>query len=244
MSRSNPCLPRPCRTHPCLTFAPLAWLKLQYFCHAGGTEVGGFGIAAEDDLLYVEDFVTVRQEATPLSVRFLDEAVADFFDGCVDAGLKPQRFSRLWCHTHPADSVTPSATDEETFARSFGGCDWAVMFILGRTGRTYARLTFRAGPGGDLLLPTRVDWSTWPCWLDGTPGTLDEHFARWRDEYVAHVQALPTSLRPLPPELLDAYAEDPTWWDGLPYGHELDEAAFAPAKGNAPQESIHEPHPF
>jgi hypothetical protein len=36
----------PLRLHqprPCLTFAPLAWLKLQYFCHAGATEVGGFG---------------------------------------------------------------------------------------------------------------------------------------------------------------------------------------------------------
>ena len=244
MSRSIPCPPRPCRRDPCLTFSPLAWLKLQYFCHAGGTEVGGFGRAAEDDPLYVEDFVTVRQEATPVSVRFLDEAVADYFDRSVDAGLAPQRFCRIWCHTHPAVSVTPSATDEETFARSFGRCDWAVMFILGRTGRTYARLAFTAGPGGDLLLPTRVDWSTWPCWVDGTPGTLDDHVARWRNEYAAHVQALPASLRPLPPELLEAYAEDAAWWDRLPYGHELDDVTFAPMKGNDSPESIHEPHPF
>ena len=30
---------------PVLIFAPLAWLKLQFFCHAGDTEIGGFGVA-------------------------------------------------------------------------------------------------------------------------------------------------------------------------------------------------------
>ena len=72
---------------PILTFAPLAYLKLQYFCHAGETEIGGFGISSEQDLLYVEDFVTVRQHVTSVSVRFEDESVADFFDACVDRGL-------------------------------------------------------------------------------------------------------------------------------------------------------------
>ena len=154
----NPAPRRRGRPQPCLTFAPWAWLKLQYFCHAGPTEVGGFGIARAADPLYLEDFVTVRQLATAVSVRFLDEAVADFFDRCVDAGLDPQRFSRVWCHTHPGDSVTPSGTDEETFARSFGACDWSLMFILGRTGKTYARLAFPAGPRGEVLVPTAVDW--------------------------------------------------------------------------------------
>ena len=52
--------------YACLTFAPWAWLKLQFFCHAGNTEIGGFGISAEDDPLHVEEFVTVRQQVTPL----------------------------------------------------------------------------------------------------------------------------------------------------------------------------------
>ena len=37
-----------------LVFSPLAWLKLQFLCHAGPTEVGGFGLSHADDLLYVE----------------------------------------------------------------------------------------------------------------------------------------------------------------------------------------------
>jgi len=62
-----------------LTFAPLAWLKLQYFCHAGPTEIGGFGITAENDLLHVLEFVTVRQRVSAVTVRFDDQAIADFF---------------------------------------------------------------------------------------------------------------------------------------------------------------------
>ena len=50
-------------------FSPLAWMKLQLFLHAGETEVGGFGVSAEDNVLYVHDFVTLRQYTTrsPLS---------------------------------------------------------------------------------------------------------------------------------------------------------------------------------
>ena len=92
--------------------------------------------------------------------------MAEFFDRCVDRGLALQRFARIWCHTHPGSSVTPSGTDEETFARCFGGCDWAVMFILGRTGNTYARLSFSTGPGGQILVPVGVDWLHLPRWLE------------------------------------------------------------------------------
>ncbi|MBL8792410.1 MAG: hypothetical protein JNM56_00750, partial [Planctomycetia bacterium] len=124
----------PRKTRSRLTFSPLAFLKLQLFCHAGDTEVGGFGISAADDFLYIEDFVTVRQEVTGVSVRFLDDAVADFFDRSVDRGLKPAQFSRVWIHSHPGDLATPSSLDEATFKRCFDGCDWSVMFILARHG--------------------------------------------------------------------------------------------------------------
>jgi proteasome lid subunit RPN8/RPN11 len=133
-----------------------------YFLHAGETEVGGFGVAAEHDLLYVQDFVTLKQRTSCVSVEFADDAVADYFDTCVDAGLPPARFARIWCHTHPGHSPQPSHTDERTFARVFGSCDWSVMFIISRTGETYARLAFNAGPGGRIHLPVEVDWDAWP----------------------------------------------------------------------------------
>jgi hypothetical protein len=215
---------RPC---PCLTFTPLAWLKLQYFCHAGPTEVGGFGVAAERDLLYVEDFVTVRQETTPASVRFEDEAVADYFDGCLDRGLVLDRCARLWCHTHPGGWVRPSQTDEETFARCFGRCDWAVMFILARAGTTYARLTFRAGPGAQVELPTAVDWAAWPTNLQGGQQLADQ-VERWREEYAAHVRRMPEPADPFAVMLREGGLPPQDWWESHPWSEELDGVFYEP----------------
>ena len=55
-----------------LRFTPTAWAKLLYFRDFGDTEVGGFGITAKDDLLLVEDFVTVQQKVSVASVSFDD----------------------------------------------------------------------------------------------------------------------------------------------------------------------------
>jgi hypothetical protein len=59
----------------------------------GPTEVGGFGIAPADDLLYVEDIQLVRQSCTMVSVAFDDMAVAEFFDVQIDAGRRPEQFA-------------------------------------------------------------------------------------------------------------------------------------------------------
>ena len=199
--------PRPRDDPPRLVFAPLAWLKLQFLCHAGGTEVGGFAVSAADDPLYVQDILTVRQLTTVASVEFDDAAVADHFDGCVDAGLAPDRFARVWCHTHPGDSPEPSMTDEETFARAFGACDWAVLFVLSRTGRTYARLAFAAGPGGSVPLPVAVDWAAWPPVASGRPGELAALLTGWAAEFERNVHQATNTY----PRLADGDAVD-DWW--------------------------------
>jgi hypothetical protein len=163
-----------------LRFSPYAWAKLLYFCHAGDTEIGGFGVAGDPKaLLIVDDFVTVRQSTTCVSVVFDDAAVADYFERQVDLGHKPEQFARLWLHTHPGDSPYPSGTDEQTFERVFRGCDWAVMFILARGGQTYCRLRFNTGPGGQVELPVEVDFS------ERFAGSDHE---RWRAEYELNVQ--------------------------------------------------------
>ena len=76
-----------------LVFSPRAWLKLQYLCHAGPTEVGGFGLSHADDPLYLEDVLLVRQRCTMATVAFDDAAVADLFDRMADAGIPPARFA-------------------------------------------------------------------------------------------------------------------------------------------------------
>jgi len=174
--------PRPrtprARSTPTLRFSPYAWAKLLFLRDAGDTEIGGFGITKLDDLLLVEDVCLVQQQCTPISVRFDDEAVADFFDRQVDQGRHPRQFARIWVHTHPCDCAQPSGTDEQTFARCFGRADWAVMFILACGGQTYTRLRFNVGPGGALEIPSEVDFSL--------PFAAAEQEA-WQQEYHANV---------------------------------------------------------
>ncbi len=146
------------RRRPRLRFSPTAWAKLLFVRDRGSTEVGGFGITSADDLLYVEDMRLVKQVCTSVSVVFDDAAVAEFFDEQNDAARKPEQFGRIWIHTHPGQSPEPSPVDEETFARVFGPCDWAVMFILAREGADYCRLRFRAGPGGEWVIPVGIDF--------------------------------------------------------------------------------------
>jgi hypothetical protein len=193
-----------------LTFSPLAWLKLQFYCHAGNTEVGGFGLSHADDLLYVEDVIIVRQRCSFATVRFEDAAVADLCDDMADAGIEPQRYLRLWIHTHPGVSVEPSDVDETTFTRVFGDCDWAVMAILGRTGRLSARLRFNVGPVASIELSTKVDWSAWPHVLDARP-PLSEQIENWHREYTERV---------IPDPIIDV-AETQFRSEGFPLGDNL-----------------------
>jgi proteasome lid subunit RPN8/RPN11 len=163
-----------------LRFSPIAWAKLLYFRDKSDNEVGGFGITDPDDLLFVRDFVIVKQEVTCISVKFDDEAVGQFFDEQVDLGRKPEQFARIWLHSHPGASPEPSGTDEETFERVFGGCQWAAMVIVAQDDSTYARLSFNVGPGGQVLILAGVDYSR-------RFGSSDHD--GWDAEYAANVRA-------------------------------------------------------
>jgi proteasome lid subunit RPN8/RPN11 len=194
---------------PSLRFTPTAWAKLLFLRDYGDTEVGGFGIAASDDLLLVEDVQLVKQVCSWAHVAFDDESVADFFDQQVDAGRRPEQFARIWVHTHPGDCPRPSMTDEETYARVFGRSDWAVMFILACEGQSYARLRFNVGPRADVMIPTCVDY-TQPfggCEPDG-----------WEQEYLENIQPHPTIRGTSPvlePVIVSPLDEDPTddWYE-------------------------------
>jgi len=164
-----------------LRFSPTAWAKLLYFRDKSDNEVGGFAISDPDDLLFVREFITVKQEVTCVSVKFDDQAVADFFDTQVDLGRKPEQFARVWLHSHPGDSPEPSVIDEETFERVFGNCQWAVLFVVARDNNTYAKLRFNVGPGGQILIPTEIDYSQ-------DFGSSDHEL--WDTEYVANVKAI------------------------------------------------------
>lgn len=164
---------------PVLRFSPTAWAKLLFFRDQGETEISGFGITEPDDLLYVTEFVTIKQDTTVASISLDDNAVADIFESQVDLGRKPEQFFRIWVHTHPGDSPIPSGTDEATFRRVFGKCEWSLMFILAEEGRYYARLSFHVGPGGQILIPVEVDYNQ--------PFQASDQEA-WEAEYKANIK--------------------------------------------------------
>jgi hypothetical protein len=187
-----------------LRFSPYAWAKLIYLRDRGETEIGGFAICLGDDLLRVDDVELVQQTCTPVTVVFNDESVADLFDRQIDAGRQPEQFGRIWVHTHPGDSAHPSSTDEATFARVFGSCQWALMFILAAQGQVYARLQWNVGPRGCLELPVEIDYSQ--------PFAGSDEDA-WEDEYLANVHPQEFGMGPQSRAgLRFADEEPPPWW--------------------------------
>jgi hypothetical protein len=95
------------------------------------------------------------------------------------------------------------------------------MFIVAREGKAYDRLRFNVGPGGDLLIPARVDYSR--------PFAASD-FAAWEAGYQANVQA---GL-----EVLDPGIGRPGWDDwpagGLGFGGNDD----APDAGTGLPDSV------
>ncbi|WP_286765579.1 MULTISPECIES: hypothetical protein [Rhodopirellula] len=178
--------------------------KLLFLRDVGNTEVGGFGISNADDLLLVEDIQLVEQTCTVVSVEFNDDSVADFFDKQVDTGRQPEQFARIWIHTHPGASPSPSGTDEETFDRCFGGVDWAVMHIIAEEGNTYTRTRFNVGPGTERRLRSCVEFDR------EFPATDHES---WFIEYCDNVKVYdPFSSR----HTFADTDEESDWWEHAP----------------------------
>lgn len=210
--RSQPRLPQ-------LRFTPYAWAKLIYLRDLGDTEIGGFGVATPDDPLLVTDIRLVRQRCDWARVELDDAAVAELFDDLVDEGRRPEEFGRIWIHTHPGSSAAPSGTDEATFRRAFGRCDWAVMMILARGGATYARLSMSAGPGLAVAIETAVEFTTEFPAADSDA---------WTAEYRACIlPAAETGERPFEQEPVDPWAEFDNWiWNLADTEAACDESAL------------------
>jgi hypothetical protein len=209
-------MPAPVPQEPKLVFSPLAMLKLQLFMQADQVQIGGFGISSEDNPLYVEDFLTVRQRVTPASVELDKQALADL----------PKRPGRIWVQSHVNEYAHPTAADEQACRRALGSGDWSALCILARDGASYARLSFAAVPDLAVPLEIEVDWANWPEILLERGAELGELFEGWMDEYGQNIlpagQEFPRMCRNR--RLVHAeWSEDrsydldpvPAWMDGM-----------------------------
>ena len=171
-----------------LMLSPIAFLKLQFFLHVADSEVGGFGISRSKNLLYVDDFLPVRQLSSPVGVSIEPGAVAEHLAEMNAIGLEPDECARVWIQTRVGSWAGPCNGTERTFAQACAGCDWSVLLILSRTGRTYARLQFMAGPKMRKILQLRVGWAAWSQMLVDPRAATGNPQEDWMNQYLKKVR--------------------------------------------------------
>jgi len=142
-----------------LKFTPYSRAKLQFICDHYDHEVGAMGIAETADPFLVTDLFIPKQKCSPVFVEMDPSDLADsmFMTYCDPDGphkLKPHQVGRIFIHTHPTGCLDPSPHDETIFAESFGSQPWAMMVILPKGGRLYARV--RVALGNDINLQMRI----------------------------------------------------------------------------------------
>lgn len=160
-----------------LYISPYVWAKILYFHKISDVEVGGFGISFHDNPLSLNNFCLVKQKSSIVSTDLDDDAIADFYDDCVDEGLEPVEFGRIWIHTHPQGLATPSTTDEKTFSKCFGKCDWAIMMICPEGAKPKAWIQYKY-PSCRTELEVEVDYSI------EFPGSEQDEWKKEFDECV------------------------------------------------------------
>lgn len=150
-----------------LRFTPQAWEKVVYLRDNVDTEISMIGISSEDDPLVVEDIRVVKQMASSVETDIDDEAICEHLQWCVESGIGPHRGMRIFLHTHPGNSASPSQKDEEKIwkAAFFKHHPWYIMFIVSRGGEVYTRMR-RRDPEfpivQDLEIQSAVDYSLKP----------------------------------------------------------------------------------
>ena len=144
--------------NPVLSISGILYTKLKYMASQFETEVGYMGIIDDNILL---DAWMPKQECSAASVNFdmedYQKQVAILTDDPWD--YHPNSLSRIWIHTHPGNSATPSSTDEDTFKDDFHS-DWRIMLIFAAQQDEYCRIATETVTGVKLqqVIPIEVDW--------------------------------------------------------------------------------------
>lgn len=121
-------------------FSGLAWLKLKWFRDKGHSEVSAWAITKKENPLYVTDLKFIKQKNTVAFTKFDDDAIALMCYQLGEEGIEPNNCMRIWVHTHPGNSASPSGHDETQFNDCIGVNDWFVMLILAKDDSTTCRI--------------------------------------------------------------------------------------------------------
>lgn len=98
------------------------------------------GISNADDPLLIEDVYIPKHYAAPAFVEIDgDDLNLKQYD-LSKKGMDHDQVGRVWIHTHPGKSASPTQHDWDTFRRFFRFTDFACMVILARGGENFCRL--------------------------------------------------------------------------------------------------------
>lgn len=125
---------------PTLLINSGAWWKLSWLARTSKTEVSGIGILGSWPQMRMTDFQLVGQLATPGTTRFTHDGWFDHQEKYGDAKIDVNVYSRVWVHTHPGESATPSGVDRKTWETQFGLFPWAIMLIVARGGQWHCEI--------------------------------------------------------------------------------------------------------
>lgn len=185
-----------------LTFTPYAFAKIMYMANAVDIEISGMAITTSSDPLLVTDFLLIKQEGTEASTEFdMDHYEEVMFALCDPSGetkLQPTQCQRIWVHTHPSFSPTPSLTDVKTFSDGWGVCDWSVMCIVTQEGEMFAQLNIKSSAENVTGKHIRHKLETGVSYLHPFPET--DHEA-WQEELDTLVTRARISTAPRFPSL-------------------------------------------
>lgn len=140
-------------------FTPAAYQKIVWCLRKTSNEVGLFGISSANDICLIEDVVFVPQISRPATIEMED--LNQYVEKMSLQGIPPGRCFRVWIHTHPGDSTTPSMTDEQTFTELLADHPWFVMMIFGRNLSASCAVGIKS-PRMRVSCAVEVDWSI-PC---------------------------------------------------------------------------------
>ncbi len=130
--------------------------------------------------MLVEDLLLIKQKVTCVTIDYDDNDLNRLLYEMDQQKIPNEQFLRVWIHTHPGSSATPSGTDESTFNSIYRKYPHAIMFILAQGGQTYTRLRLahKQGLETELQISNEVVFN---CEYDCP------NFDAWKKEYEQYV---------------------------------------------------------
>lgn len=128
-------------TGPRLVFSFEAVTQLRWFLQRTPNEVACWGVCDDpENPLRITRLAFPEQSNSTAYVEMDDISNVKLLARHASEGLQPFQCQRIWIHTHPGSSASPSGTDHSTLDRISENAPWFVMFIMAKGGQTTCKL--------------------------------------------------------------------------------------------------------